>query len=203
MATPEREYTRLPGSGRRRQGFISAVSLRSRLWLGKDHLLSVDSKNYSEDYKRFYFRDIQAVIIRKTRNGAIGNIVLGFLAGAGVLGFITTSGGPAIFWAIFAGFWIFWILINTAYGPTCVSHLKTAVQTEELPSLRRLRRSQKVLARLRPFIAQAQGEIPREDIPAWMASLAQTAAGTETSAPPVIAEGPAIEAPNPPSPENS
>jgi hypothetical protein len=198
MAATEKEYMRLPGSGRRRQGLISAVSIRSRLWLGKDHLLSVDSQYYSEDYKRFYFRDVQAVIIRKTRNGAIGNVILGFLLAAGVLGFISTSGGPAIFWAIFAGFWIFGLLLNTAFGPTCVSHLRTAVQTDELPSLKRLRRAQKVLARLRPLIAQAQGEIPREEIPAWMAGLSQSSSGAEMSAPPVITAAPA-----PPSPENT
>jgi hypothetical protein len=198
MATPERDYTRLPGSGQRRQGLITAVRVRSRLWLGKDHLLSVDSQYYSEDYKRFYFRDIQEVIIRKTRSGTIGNVVLGFLAGAGVLGFFATSGGPAVFWAIFAGFWLLFVLLNTAFGPTCVSHLRTAVQTEELPSLKRLRRAQKVVARLRPLIAQAQGEIPREEIPAWMAGLAPGGPATEMTAPPVITAAPA-----PPSPENS
>jgi hypothetical protein len=31
------------------------------LWLGEDHLLCVDSNGYAETYKRFYFRDVQAI----------------------------------------------------------------------------------------------------------------------------------------------
>jgi hypothetical protein len=58
------------------------------------------------------------------------------------------------------------LVANLLLGPTCVCHLKTAVQTEELPSLRRLRRARKVLARLRPLIVAAQGELTLGEIAA-------------------------------------
>ena len=72
----EREYKRLTRRGR--QTTISSVSsVSSNLWLGKDHLLLVESNGYSERYKRFYFKDIQALIIRKTKVGIIRAVVLG------------------------------------------------------------------------------------------------------------------------------
>ncbi len=169
----EKEYTRLPGAGLRGAGFSTAVAVRSRLWLGKDHLLCVDSMRFAEDYKRFYFRDIQALIIRKTERGKIWNIVFGALALPPLIAALATTAEWRIVWGIMAGIFLTFVLVNTLYGPTCKCHLRTAVQTEELPSLRRLRVARKVLARLRPHIAAAQGELAPEEIPARMAELAK------------------------------
>ena len=53
---PNRErYRKLPG---RRRGFIFGSSV----WMGSDHLLLVKSARFREEYKRFYFRDIQAIV---------------------------------------------------------------------------------------------------------------------------------------------
>jgi len=46
-------YRRLPGNA-------AALASYHRLWLGPDHLLAVRSVGFSEEYKRFYFSDIQA-----------------------------------------------------------------------------------------------------------------------------------------------
>ena len=69
-------YRKLPGRGNRRDGgFIGGTFRQSRLWLGQDHLLSVDSTLSSQDLKRFYFRDIQAITVRRTHTGRTWNIV--------------------------------------------------------------------------------------------------------------------------------
>src|SRR5690242_8964250 len=52
-------YTRMPGQFR-------GVFRRFSLWMGDDHLLLVDSTRFSESYKRFYLRDIQSIIVRRT-----------------------------------------------------------------------------------------------------------------------------------------
>lgn len=185
----ENEYQRLPPllSRRRKQGLISVTTMRSRLWLGADHLLCVDSIWYSEDYKRFYFRDIQAVVIRRTENGRIVNVVFGVLAVPPLIAAIATSGGWLVFWFIVAAFFLLLLLMNTLYGPTCITSLRTAVQTEELPTLCRLPRARKVLTRLRPLIAQAQGELNPAEIPMRMAELAK----------PPISSAPASQEPSP------
>jgi hypothetical protein len=162
MAAKEKEYRRLPGRGVRRQGIATAA--RARLWLGRDHLLSVAAQWFSEDYKRFYFRDIQAIIIRKTNVGRNINAVLGILACLTLILAAITSDAASVFWWIITGAFAAFLLGNALMGPTCVCHLQTAVQTEELPTLRRLGRVRKVLARLRPLIAAAQGELTREEI---------------------------------------
>jgi hypothetical protein len=46
--------------------------------------------------------------------------------------------------------------VNWLRGPTCICHLKTAVQTENLPSLNRVKNIQKILGMLKPKIEKAQ-----------------------------------------------
>ncbi|MDB6021130.1 MAG: hypothetical protein JWQ04_987 [Pedosphaera sp.] len=175
MAAKQKEYRRLPPFfGRRRGvGLISVSTTSCWLWLGKDHLLCIDRVWFKEDYKRFYFRDIQAIVIRKTENGRIANIVFGALATPPLIAALVTSGGWQVAWFIVTGFFLALMLINFLYGPTSACHLRTAVQTEELPSLKRLRRARKVLARLRPLIAAAQGELASAEVPVLMAELAR------------------------------
>jgi hypothetical protein len=70
--------------------------------------------------------------------------------------------------------------------------LRTAVQIEQLASLSRLRRARKVLDRLRPLIAEAQGPLGPEEIGARMPELAGVAAADP------IASQSVVEDPNAP-----
>src|SRR5213082_404842 len=76
---PEKEYQRLTRA-RPRSRFAVVSSGNSSLWLGKDHLLCIDTSGYTENYKRFYFRDIQALLIRKTGRRKWWGLVFAVLA---------------------------------------------------------------------------------------------------------------------------
>jgi hypothetical protein len=156
MATTEPEYQRLPGRGIRRGGFLQVMATSSRLWLGRDHLLLVDSSGFTETYKRFYFRDIAAITLARTNRRAVWNgiaFIFTLLFGAAAL---ALGGMTAAIFGSMAGLCVLLSLINVALGPTCVCHLTTAVQTDELASFRRFSQALKVLARLRPLLVAAQ-----------------------------------------------
>jgi hypothetical protein len=184
---PEEQYQRLTWGRRRQLGFIAVAYSRSSLWLGKDHLLAVDSKDFSETYKRFYFRDIQAISLRLTPRRQIWNWVLAVptalcLAGWAYDLLVTRSVSPG---GVVAGvvvtlLFVLPLLVNNLLGPTCACKLRTAVQTEDLPSLGRLRKTRRILDRLRPLIVQAQGQLLPEEIPsrlrAWEAAMAAESA---------------------------
>ncbi len=161
------KYLKLPGSGMSRKGtWVAASRVRTRLWLGDDHLLQVESTGgYSETYKRFYFRDIQAFCLRRTKNWFATNVVLGFVTGIFLLWTLTVNVLPGVITLgiITAMFGLF-VFLNLLRGPTCTCHLKTAVHYEELPSLRRLRNAEKVMARIRPLMESAQGTTAAETI---------------------------------------
>ena len=49
----------------------NGIGSSSRIYLGEDHLLSVESNLSTEKYYRFYFSDIQAIIVRRTDRAAL------------------------------------------------------------------------------------------------------------------------------------
>jgi hypothetical protein len=155
----------------------------SSLWLAPDHLLSVNSSGFAERYKRFYFRDIQAVIIKKTQRRAIYNAILAtFLAC--LLGLLITlspiskNEAAVITWLVVLGIVLFFFLVNNLLGAGCVTYLRTAVQIERLPALGRIHKVRRVLQTIRPLIAMAQGgELSSEAISARMQEFAASLSG--------------------------
>src|SRR4030088_1939833 len=62
-------YRKLPG---RRFGIL----FTSTLWIGPDHLLSVRKGRFAEEYRRFYFSDIQAIVLQKARREFLRQAIL-------------------------------------------------------------------------------------------------------------------------------
>jgi len=174
MARQEREYQRLPGRGRKRGGFFALTPTRASLWAGREHLLYVFSTGYTEEYKRFYYRDIQAIVTRKTNRGSAWN----FLSALSLFLFAllaltrTTTTVAIIFW-ILSGLSLLVLIGNLLLGPTCICHLQTAVSREELPSLSRERNAMKAVTLLKPLIEGAQGMLTPEEIAARSAEFVQ------------------------------
>jgi len=161
----ETRYRRLPGRGPRRKGFMTVSFSKSSLYLSDDHILAVESTGFSEDYKRFYFPDIQAIITRRTRRGATWSIVLGLMTACSLMGalFLEREGVCIFFWVLSGAFLVF-LSVNALRGPTCICHILTAVQEDQLPSLNRLRVARKVIETLRPAIERVQGRLRPEEV---------------------------------------
>jgi hypothetical protein len=164
-----KEYQRLPGRGTLMEGNKWYATSRAlcTVWMAQDHLLLILRNGYTENYKRFYFRDIQAIIIRKTVTSLVGNIFLIILA----LGFflwaadISDSVGRIVL-ALLGGFFLFLFLLSLWRGATCVTQIKTAVQTEQLAAWNRMRAARKGMAMIRPRLLEAQGEFPQDELKA-------------------------------------
>src|SRR5262245_32212706 len=188
MPREPKSYRRLPGRG-------TSVIHYIRLYQGPDHLLQVSSTGYSELYKRFYFRDIQAITIRKTDWANVWTVVFGVLfLGFFLLGFDLSGAARTVLWII-AGFFVACLALHLMLGPACVCHIRTAVQTERLPTLRRIKAARKTINRIKPFIAEAQGQLSAEELmqrmqPARAMSFERASPGVAAEnigVPPVIA----------------
>jgi hypothetical protein len=177
-----REYIKLTPP-RRTAGFAVVTVTRSNLWLGSDHLLCVETEGFNESYRRFYFRDIQAITMRRTKRALVIGLVTGVLtAGFAALAIVVDDEVGKWFLGVLAAVCGTPFLINLIYGPTCSCQLRTAVQTEHVPSLSRVRRARRVLNRLRPLIAEAQGQLAPEEITARF----QERVATPGSEPPIM-----------------
>ena len=104
------------------------------------------STGYTEEYKRFYYADIQAIVTRKTGRGAAWNFFPPCSLFLFALVAVTRTGTAAgvVFW-ILAGLSLLILAVNLLRGPTCICHLQTAVSREELPSLSRERTAKKAI----------------------------------------------------------
>ena len=159
----EVSYKRLPGRGLRRKGFIAITRIYCTLWLANDHILSVDNRIFSESYRRFYFRDIQAIIVQQTRRGKVWNIAWSVLTGFAVVLALSFKKYGILPFGILAGLFMVAWFVNWVLGPTCTCEIITAVQRETLPSLGRLKTAEKVIPALRQVIKKTQGELNLED----------------------------------------
>ena len=153
MTVEKSSYRRLRG---KKKGFFIG---HHTLWQGSDHLLQIYSRLGAEDYKRYYFDDIQAIITRKTGSGRIQNIILGAIFALFCFFAVTSAGSWRLLPALIATAILLILLINILRGPTCETVLLTAVQTEKLYPLHRLKTTESVMNQLRAIIEQRQGRI--------------------------------------------
>ena len=160
--TKTRPYRRLAGRGRRTGGCVSVGAPISTIWLADDHLLLRESiYGLSETYKRFYFRDVQAIVIRRSPRWiawiSVWTILCLFFFGCSV-----TSNWRVKAWPVLSVICFVLTMIQLVRGPTCVTHLVTAVQRELLGSLNTLRKARRALKTLVPLIEAKQGKLDLE-----------------------------------------
>lgn len=157
MTDPSRLYRRLPGQG------ANAIQ-RVTLYLGDDHLLLVSSSGYAENYKRFYFPDIQAITVRKSVGGKVWNIVWGSLLALSTLLALSLGGVAQGVWLGIAALFLLGLMRNLALGPTCLCQIRTAVQVQPIASLNRFPQARKIIAQLRPLLEAVQQPLSREEM---------------------------------------
>ena len=171
------QYKRLPGRGRNIAG-------ASRLYTADDHLLLVHSTRITEDYRRFYLQDIQAITARRA-----APFHYGWTAFLALVALVTAAFSRGFVWPFGVG--IVGALLLWWRGPSAVVEIRTAVTLERLPSLHRWRTALRALALLRERIEAVQGRVE------WAPDLASHVAHapeTENAALPPLASVSPIEA---------
>jgi hypothetical protein len=166
----EQKYRRLPG---RRQGIIS----RASLWMGHDHILLVKSSWFREEYKRFYLRDIQAIVVARGPRFYLSTPMLIFAVIWLFSGFFMGAWpfSVAIAWGVLTTLMLAaWLSVSVMAGCRC--RLYTAVSRDDLPSLFRTWTARRFLQHVQPRIEQVQGMVD----PGW-------AEAERTNAGPVVA----------------
>ena len=155
-------YKRLPG---RRLGAVR----RASVWDAGEYLLSVSGTTFSERYRRFYYRDIQSIVMQNgPRLGSIGALLLLFWCALTFAIVVAGNTLPAVFHLL----WItpvVWLafIVYQSLARSCRVHIYTAVSSEELPALFRRSAARKAVAHILTRIQEVQGsfiDVPREGI---------------------------------------
>ena len=168
MATSH-PYKKLPGNGSQvliPAPWVYLIALvfpivlllrnRVRLFQGADHILSVTSTGYTETYKRFYYREIQAITLRRTSDALAWNAVWVTLLVIFLSIALSVNAEARIAFGIVTAVFGLSLLTNILLGPTCACHIKSAVQMEPLLALNRVRSARKTIRRIQELVAVHQ-----------------------------------------------
>jgi hypothetical protein len=132
--------------------------LRTKLYLGTDHLLLIEQLILVERYKRFYYRDIQAITATQSSRWLVFAGLWGFLTLLAALSFFVHNSIALIAGTLFTGLFGFAFVRNFIQGPTCIVRLRTAVQTHRIAPLERIRDFHRGMDAIEPLIQTAQSE---------------------------------------------
>jgi hypothetical protein len=151
---PTQEYRRLPGR--------SGLLIRHSLWMKPDHLLRVRANPFSQQYRRYYFADIQALVLTELHGTAAfywyaAAVSLGVLSGL-----LVNNAHPL--WAALSGIFAVLAFYLGWRVPNCVCYLKTSVSTDKLPSLLHLSAARTAVPMVLVEIEKAQGALTRETL---------------------------------------
>ncbi|MFT5121599.1 MAG: hypothetical protein ACI9TH_002978 [Kiritimatiellia bacterium] len=141
MPEEKTHYTRIPGKS---SVLISTFTLHR----AEDHLLYVEQPWFYQKYTRFYFRDIQSIVISESTAYVGLNIFLGgALTLAIVLTLLLFSTFPpaSYFFAVMAITFLVLFVINLIKGPTCKFAIQTRVNRTRINSLSRKKTAHRAL----------------------------------------------------------
>jgi hypothetical protein len=195
-------YKRLPG---RRRGVFRTGSL----WIADDHLLAIDSWRFTEQYKRYYLTDIQAITLQRRAKITPGSLALPLLItvalwllailSATMIISIARFGGPVNpiepmlimrfigIGGVLAAAAIATYQLAAWFLLSCECRIHTTTSADELRSLHRVWFARRALRRIDDRIRMAQGELPAD----WETRLSELhGAGLAQPAP----EGPVMSA---------
>jgi len=157
-------------SYQRLSGRSFALSGVASLWIGEGHVLEVVSMMPIERYRRWYLRDVQALVARRSGKRTAWNLAWGIAAGlalalaTALLGLAAAQDGQAqivmrVFAALSGGLALLGavlVLVNTLFGPTCTVFIHTPQAVIELAAPTRQRGFQRLVAQLRPLLEAEQ-----------------------------------------------
>ena len=146
----------------------------SSLWLGDEHLVYVRGTGvlmpFSEEYKRYRYRDIQAISVAKTSRVAgfvIYSLGLMFCAGSiavilGLTGYENSSITKIVFLSLLGlatGVFAVGLIRHLILGPTCVCDIQTRLSRDRLKPLDRYAKAERVVHQLEGLVREMQEDL--------------------------------------------
>lgn len=122
---------------------VSSITGGTKWYLSKDCLLAAKRMMYAVEYRRFYLRDLEYIVVwpsRLWRYRLVIPAVLLAVLGASLWRWANSTAG-----AIFTGIALAWVALELALGPTAGSRVRATGVSVDLPLVKRTRRAGKVL----------------------------------------------------------
>jgi hypothetical protein len=122
---------------------VGSMTGGTKWYLSKDCLLAAKRTMYAVEYRRFYLRDLECIVVWPSRSWRFRVMIPGVLFTA--LGAALWHWANSTYGAIFTGIGLAWVMLELALGPTAGSRVRTTGVSVDLPLVKRTRRARKVL----------------------------------------------------------
>jgi len=159
---------------------LGSLTGGTKWYLSEDCLLAAKRMMYSVEYRRFYLRDLDSIVVWPKRLWLLRVVIPVVLFGAlgvALWQWDSTSG------EIFGGLGLVWVAAELAMGPTAGSRICATGASVELPLVARTRRARKVLAKIDAAVRAARAGIEQPTAPVTGAQPAEPSARTNFEAP--------------------
>ena len=156
----------------------------TRWYLSEDCLLA-SKGNYTVEYRRFYLRDLESIVVWPDRMWPLRPIIPGMLLGglgASLWLWVDSTTG-----AIFCGMGLAWVAWEIALGPTASSRIRTTGASVDLPLVGRVRRARKVLEKIEAAVRVARGGVTGQPTAPAAGPPAESSTQTSSEAVPTAA----------------
>ncbi len=160
---------------------VGSLTGGTKWYLSEDCLLAAKRVMYAVEYRRFYFRDLESIVVWPTRAWLWRLVLPVVLFGALSIAFwqwVDSTAG-----AIFGGVGLAWVLAELALGPTAGCRIRTTGASVDLPLVTRTRRARKVLAKIDGAVRAARGGVEQSTVPVTGAQPAEPNLQTSSEAP--------------------
>lgn len=147
------------GSGFRKISRVGSLTGGTRWYLNDDCLLAAKRTLYAVEYRRFYLRDLESIVVWPSKLWLWRLIVPGILLaalGASLWQWVNSTAG-----AIFTAIGLAWVVLELTLGPTARSRVRTTAVSVDLPLVQRTRRASKVLAKIDAAVRASRDGTPQ------------------------------------------
>lgn len=159
---------------------VGSLTGGTKWYLSEDCLLAAKRVMYAVEYRRFYLRDLEYIVIWP-RFSWLRRLIIPTVLLAGV-GFSLWYWVNSIAGEIFTGLAFAWMSLELALGPTATSRIHTTGATVDLPLVKRTRRARKVLAKIDAVVRAERSIVSHPAAPATSPVESQVRMSSEASA---------------------
>lgn len=133
-------------SGFRKISRVGSLLGATKWYLSEDCLLAAKRVMYTVEYRRFYLRDLEYIVVWPSRLWLWRLIVpAAVLAAVGAAFWVWVNSTAGM---VFCSIALAWTALELALGSTARSSIRTTGTTVDIPVVRRTRRARKVLAKI-------------------------------------------------------
>jgi hypothetical protein len=143
---------------------VGSLTGGTKWYLSEDCLLAAKRTMYTVEYRRFYLRDLEYIMVWPSRLWLWRLIIPAvLLAAVGVSLWLWVNSTAG---AIFGSVALAWVALELALGPTAGSRIRTTGATIDLPLVKRTRRAKKVLDKIDAAVRATRVVVEQQTAPA-------------------------------------